>query len=180
MRYCLPICLCALLFSFYGCDKLKEKTYSTTMLFTFPVSVDAGTGEATIDLQGLVDVLATNADLNKVKDGIKEFKKLEVSWKIWEYYDDPANVFNGYIGFSNKLMETPGVQIALNDVSLQSSMDNPQSLKLSFASVDANKIYQYLLDSKALKLYLHGSLSQRPATFKVGLSISVDCTAESK
>jgi hypothetical protein len=167
-------------FTFSSCDKMHEKRFSTTLQFDFVVDQQSGDAPYIVDLSGLVDVLEKNTDLASHKDDIKKFELVQIRYKIFEFYNDPSTTFNGYIGFSNKSMNEPSVSIALNDISLQAGMDSPNLVKLNFSSTDVDKIVQYFTDTKGLKLYLDGNLSQIPTKFTLQVSVDVDAIADVK
>jgi hypothetical protein len=161
-----------------SCEKYTEKTFSTTLSFDFDVEQLEDVGAYTVDLSGLADVLASNEDLRKNQDKIKDFKLIRVRYKVYEYYNDPATAFSGFIGFGNKSAASPGVSYSLENVSLQASMDNAEPQTMNFTSNDIERIEDYLLNTKGLTLYMDGTLSQTPAKFKLNLQVDVDAIAD--
>jgi hypothetical protein len=166
---------------FTSCDKFDEKRFSTTIPYTFEVSATTdNNGEATIDLNGLIDALDLNANLKEVQDKIQRYELVAIKYKVFEYYDSPATTLNGSIGFGNKNMTEPGTTFLLNDISLQSSMDAPEPVKIDFVSAEVANIQQYFLDTNGMKIFLKGLVSQTPVHFKFYLQVDVDAIAEVK
>ncbi|MFZ4785138.1 MAG: hypothetical protein ACOYLH_06630 [Flavobacteriales bacterium] len=175
------IALVATVFLFSGCDKMKEKRFSTTAYYTFDVSATTdNNGSATIDLSGLIDILTENADLAKYADNIKRYELVAIKYKVFEYYNDPATTMNGSLGFGNRNSTAAGTEFGLNDISLQASMDNTEHVKLDFENAAVEKIQQYFLDTNGLKIYLNGLVSQTPVNFKLSVQCDIDAIAEVK
>ena len=166
---------------FSSCDQFNEKRFSTTIPYTFDVSATTdNNGEATIDLNGLIDALDLNAQLKEVQDNIQRYELVAIKYKVFEYYDSPATTFNGSIGFGNKNMTEAGTTFLLNDVSLQSSMDASEPVKIDFVSAEIANIQQYFLDTNGMKLFFKGLVSQTPVHFKLYVQVDVDAIAEVK
>jgi hypothetical protein len=166
---------------FSSCDQFDEKRFSTTIPYTFEVSATTdNNGEATIDLNGLIDALELNANLAEVKDKIQRYELIDIKYKVFEYYDSPATTLNGSIGFGNKNMTEAGTTFLLNDISLQSSMDNADPVKIDFVSAEVANIQQYFFDTNGMKLFLKGLVSQTPVHFKFYLQVDIDAIAEVK
>lgn len=164
-----------------GCEKYKEKNFSTTIEVRFPVDVvSENNGAVTIDLNQIADVLATNADLSKVKDQIKRYKLVGIKYKVFEYWNSENTTFTGSIGFGNKNMTDPGMESVISSLSLQESMNATELTKLEFDDNSLEKIQQYFTDTDALKIFLRGELSETPAKFTLYLQVDVDAVAEVK
>ncbi len=166
---------------FTSCDKFDEKRFSTTIPYTFEVSATTdNNGEATIDLNGLIDALELNANLKEVQDKIQRYELVAIKYKVFEYYDSPATTLNGSIGFGNKNMTEAGTTFLLNDISLQSSMDAVEPVKIDFVNAEIANIQQYFLDTNGMKLFLKGLVSKTSVHFKFYLQVDVDAIAEVK
>lgn len=172
------LALVAVAFLFQGCEGWTEKKFSTTLNYEFVIDQPQGTGPYVVDLNGLVDVLQTNAELEKAKEKIKSFKIIQVRYKVWEYYNDPANTFTGFLGFGSKSMTSPEVQYGLTDFILQESMNSESPALLNFNTADADRLADYFLNTNGLTLFLDGSLTTAPAQFKLQISMDVDAVAD--
>lgn len=169
----------AFLTLFSGCEKFEDKKFSTTIEVRFPVQAQSdNNGSFVVDLSNLADVMATNADLAKVKDNIKRYELVGIKYKIFEYWDSPNTTFNGSIGFGNKDMTQPGTELLLPSFNLQESMLQTELSKMEFSSAEVAKIQQYFTDSNALKVFFKGTLSETPANFNLYLQIDIDAIAE--
>lgn len=173
-------CAVALSSLFSSCDKMSEHRFSTTLTQVFDVQMNESSLPYSIDLTKLTDVLQANADLASHSEDIKSFEVVKVYYKVWEYYDDPAATFNGYIGLGDKSSTNPGTTLNFTDFLLQSSMDNAETTKLILTTTDVAAINKYLLDTKGLTLYVKGQFSATPARFKLQVSVDVDAVAEFK
>jgi hypothetical protein len=165
----------AILF-FAGCDKFKEKRFSTTIPYAFEVDITEN-GETTIGLTGELTSLI-NEELNKVKDDIKSYELVSITYKIWEYYPAGPNTFTGTIGFGNANSTQAGVTYTYNDIDLQAGNDNPSQVNMNLNSQDIERIQQYFLDTNGLKLYLNGSVTNKPVHFKLQVVVNIDAIAE--
>lgn len=167
-----------MLLVFSGCDKMKEKRFSTTI--PYDIEIDLAEGESTvIDVNGQLTSMI-NAELEKVKDNIKSYELKSIEYKIFEFWGASPNAFNGSIGFGNANSIAPGVDYEFNDIDLQAGNDNPNRVKLNLNSQDIAKIQQYFLDTNGLRLYLTGNTTQTPVHFIMQIVVNVDAIAEVK
>lgn len=173
-----PLLAAASLLLLNSCEKYTEKTFSTSLSFDFDVEQLENVGAYTVDLSGLVDALAANEDLRKNQDKIKDFKVIRIRYKVFEYYNDPATTFTGFIGFGDKNASAPGLSYALENVSLQESMNNSEPQVMNITSNDISRLEDYFMNTKGLTLYMDGSLSQTPAKFKLNIQLDVDAVAD--
>ena len=180
MKSLVPLVLgVAFLFLFSGCEKFKDQKFSTTIEVRFPVEAQSeNNGSFVVDLSNLADVIATNAELAKVKDNIKRYELVAIKYKIFEYWNSPNTTFNGSIGFGNKEMTTPGTEFLLPSLNLQESMTQTELSKIEFTSAEVAKIQQYFTDSDALKIFFKGTHSETPANFNLYIQVDIDAIAE--
>jgi len=174
-KFYLLIVLAALMVT-SGCDKLKEKTFHTQIHHAFEIDIQQD-GELTIDLSETVTALI-NEELEKAKDGIKEYKLSKIQYKIWEFWGAEPNLFDGTLGFGNLNSTTPGVSISLTDVDLRAGDSNPDRVTLNLNNVDISRVEQYFKDTNGLRLYLQGSVDQKPVHFKLQVTVEIDAVAE--
>lgn len=161
-----------------GCEKFKEKRFSTTI--PYDIEIDLAEGESTtIDVTGQLTSMI-NSELEKVKDEIKSYELVSIEYKIFEFWGASPNAFTGNIGFGNANSTGPGANYAFNDIDLQAGNDNPNRVKMNLNSQDIAKIQQYFLDTNGLKLYLTGNASQTPVHFIMQVVVNVDAIAEVK
>lgn len=161
-----------------GCGKLKEKRFSTTIHHAFEVDIQQD-GELTIDLNNTITSLI-NEELEKVKDKIKRYELVNIRYKIWEFYGEEPNLFDGSIGIGNMNSNTPGVTINLTDVDLRAGNDNPNLVIINLNSLDKSRVEQYFMDTNGLRLFLNGSVDQKPVRFKIQVTVDIDAIAEVK
>ena len=161
-----------------GCDKLKEKRFSTTIPYALEVDITE-TGDMSVDISGEITSLI-NEELNKVKDEIKNYELVSITYKICEFYGVTPNTFNGSIGFGNANSSEAGVLYAYNDIDLQAGNDNPNQVNMNLNSQDISRIQQYFMDTNGLKLYLKGDVANKPVHFKLQIIVNVDAIAEVK
>lgn len=161
-----------------GCSKFKEKRFSTTIDYAFEVDIQQD-DELVIDLNNTITSLI-NEELNKVKDEIKSYELVGIKYKIWEFYGEEPNTFDGSIGIGNLNSTSPGVVISLTDVDLSAGSDNPNRVVINLNSVDRSRVEQYFMDTNGLRLFLNGSVDDKPVHFKLQVSVDIDAIAEVK
>lgn len=161
-----------------GCEKFNEKRFSTTIPFDFEIDI-AEDGELTVDMNGEITALI-NEELEKVKDEIKNYELVSITYKIWEFYGASPNTFNGSLGFGNANSLEAGVIYAYNDIDLQSGNDNPNQVNMNLNSQDVSRIQQYFMDTNGLRLYLTGGVTSKPVHFKLQVIVNIDAIAEVK
>ncbi|MEZ4799281.1 MAG: hypothetical protein R2809_05760 [Flavobacteriales bacterium] len=166
-------------FAFTSCDKVSDKRFSTTI--PIRIEVDAQTlneNGVEIDLSKIADVLAENADLDQVKDKIKSYELVQIKYKVYEYWNGPNTIFNGFIGFGDKNSTEAGVTKNLENFNLKESMDATEQSVMSFTSAENETIQKYFKDTNALKIFYKGDLNEVPATFKLYVQVDIDAIAE--
>ncbi len=169
-------CLIALIVS--GCNKFKEKRFSTTIPYNFTVEITEN-GSTTVDLTGDITAMI-NAELEKVKDKIKRYELVSINYKIWEFYGATPNTFTGSIGFGNANAINPGVSYAYSGIDLQAGNDNANHVKMNLNSQDIARIQQYFLDTNGLRMFFTGAVDQKPVHFVMQIVVNVDAIAETK
>jgi len=166
------------LFLLLGCEKFKEKRFSSTI--PYDIEIDLAEGESTtIDITGQLSSMI-NKELEKVKDNIKGYELVSIEYKIFEFWGATPNTFNGSIGFGNANSTGSGTTYTFNDIDLQAGDDNPNRIKMSLNSQDIAKIQQYFLDTNGLKLYLIGNTTETPVHFIMQVVVNIDAIAEVK
>jgi hypothetical protein len=166
----------ALLFLFSGCDKLKDKRFSTTIPIVFEIDKPEG-GELVVDLDDDITAMI-NEELNQVKEQIKSYELVSVEYKIWEFWGVEETTFNGMLGIGNVNSTTPGVEYSFNDVSIKAGSEDPAQVTMNFNSQSIDKIQQYFMDTDGLRIFLNGSTSHAPIHFKLAIEINIDAIAE--
>ncbi len=161
-----------------GCDKFNEKRFSTTIPFNFTVEITEN-DSTQIDLSGEVTAMI-NAELEKVKDKIKRYELVSINYKIWEFYGATPNTFTGSVGFGNANATSPGVLYEYSGIDLQAGNDNQNHVKMNLNSQDIARIQQYFLDTNGLRMFLIGSVDQKPVHFVMQIVVNVDAIAETK
>lgn len=161
-----------------GCDKWKDKRFSTTIPLTLTVS-KGSTDPVVINLDSTLTSLI-NEDLDNVKEKIKRYELVSITYKIWEFSGDPSNVLTGSVGFGNMNMNDPGVDYSFNNISLKDGNDNMNQVPLNLNSQDIARIEQYFMDTNGMKIWLTGDVSEVPVFFKVAFTVNVDAIAEVK
>lgn len=168
-----------LVFLFSGCDKFSEKRFSSTVYLDFEIN-KLDTDPVIVDFEDILSAL-TNEELEKVKDKIKSYELVSITYKIWEFYGaSDGATFTGNMGIGNVNMAAPGVNYAFNDISLKAGNDNPNQVLMQFNSQEIDKIQQYFLDTDGLRFFLDGNVSEVPVHFKVALTVNIDAIAEVK
>lgn len=166
--------LCIALFS--GCDKLKEKRFSTTIPLVFEIDKAEG-GELVVNMEDELTALI-NEELNEVKESIQSYELVSIKYKIWEFWGVEETTFNASLGIGNKNSTSPGLTYAFNDISIKAGSENPSQVTMNFNSQSIERIQQYFLDTDGLKLYLTGSTSHAPIHFKLAVEVNIDAIAE--
>lgn len=166
------------LFILSGCEKFKEKRFSTTIPYDIEINLEEG--ETTVvDVTGQLSSMI-NKELEKVKDNIKSYELVSIEYKIFEFWGATPNSFTGNIGFGNANSTAPGSSYEFSGIDLQAGNDNPNRVKMNFNSQDIAKIQQYFLDTNGLKLYLTGNTTEVPVHFVMQVVVNVDAIAEVK
>lgn len=168
----------ALAITLSACSKFKDKRFSTTVNHAFEVDIPDN-GQLTIDLNNTITSLI-NEELEKVKDEIKEYELVNIRYKIWEFYGEEPNTFDGTLGIGNMNSNTPGVSIGLADIDLRAGNDNPNLVLVNLNSVDKSRVEQYFKDTNGLRLFLQGAVDQAPVHFKLQVTVDIDAIAEVK
>lgn len=168
----------AVALSLSSCEKFKEKRFSTTIPYDFVVEIPAD-GSTVVDLSGDVTSMI-NAELEKVKDKIKRYELVSITYKIWEFYGATPNTFTGKVGFGNANATEPGLLYEYNGIDLQVNSDNPDQVKMNLNSQDIANIQQYFMDTNGLKMFFSGDVDQAPCHFIMQIVVNVDAIAEVK
>ena len=82
-----------------SCSKFKEKRFSTTIPYEFEVQIDQD-DTTFVDLDGAITSMV-NIELEKVKDKIKRYELVSITYKVWEFSGETPNTFTGTAGFGN-------------------------------------------------------------------------------
>jgi hypothetical protein len=162
---------------FSSCDKFNEKSFSASFHKEFLVTVSEEDGAMTIDLEKIMSAL-DNSDIEKYKESIKSYELINIRYKVWEYAGDPGATFTGNLGVGNALTDVPGVLLAMEGLSLQSSNDDPEYRQFEKTEQDIDKIEQYFLDTDGLTLFLDGTVTHQPMSFKLDIWVDVKALAE--
>jgi hypothetical protein len=168
---------CIIFFS-TGCDKLKEKRYSTTIPYEFVVEITSD-DTTVIDMTGELTSMI-NTELEKVKDKIKRYELVSMEYKIWEFYGEQPNTFTGTMGFGNANANSAGVIHQFSGIDLKSGNDNPDRVEMNLNSQDIERLQQYFLDTNGLRMFFAGNVDQKPVHFKMQVVVNIDAIAESK
>jgi hypothetical protein len=166
--------LCMALFT--GCDKLKEKRFSTTIPLVFEIDKAEG-GSLEVDLEDEITSLI-NDQLNEVKESIKSYEVVSIKYKIWEFWGVEETTFNGRLGIGNKSATAPGVEYAFTDLQIKNGSENPAQVTMNFGSQDLDRIQNYFLNSNGVRIFLDGSTSHAPIHFKLAVEVNIDAIAE--
>jgi len=160
-----------------GCDKLKDKKFSTIIYQDFEISTDGNSTTFSFDsLRTTLD----NEDLAAVKEGIKSYSIKSIKYKPWEVYTDLAGeqvILNGVLGFSNGSSDAPQVEIPLENLDL-TVLTNEAHQLLTLSQADLDKLAGYLLSGNELKIYFNGELNTSPAHTKFQFMIETEAVAE--
>lgn len=162
-----------------GCDKFREKRYSTHVITDIECSIVDNSGTIDIELDTTLTSLI-NEQLAAVKDNIKSYELVSIKYKIWEYIGDASATFTGSLGIGNKNSTIPGVSYEFNDISLLASSDGTDHTFIALNSSEIDKIEQYFLDTDGLKLYLSGNVTHVPMSFILQIVVDIDAIAEEK
>lgn len=174
VRLVLMLSIAILLLS--GCDKLKEKRFSTTIPYDFEVEITEGVSTQ-VDMSGELTSLI-NEELNKVKEDIQRYELVSIEYKIWEFYGNTPNTFAGTLGFGNANATEPGVIHEYNDIDLQAGSDSQNRVKMNLNSQDIARIQQYFMDTNGMKMFFKGDVTSAPVHFKMQLVVNIDAIAE--
>ena len=163
---------------FSSCSKFKEKRFSTTIPYEFEVEItDSDT--TFINLEGSLTSMV-NKELEKVKDKIKRYELVSVTYKIWEFYGATPNTFTGTIGFGNANAIEAGVKHSITGIDLEINANDPDQVKLNLNSQDISSIQQYFMDTNGLRMFFTGDVDQKPVHFVIELVVNIDAIAEVK
>jgi len=178
-RFTAPVLVLLLSLLFIGCDKFKDKRFSTTIVKDLHINITDNSGSVDVSLNETITSLI-NSELNAVKENIKSYELVRIKYKIWEYVGDDAATFSGSLGLGNLNSTMPGVSYAFNDISLKAGNDDSDYVIISLNSTDIDKIEQYFLDTNGLKLFLEGNVTHVPVSFILQVVVDVDAIAETK
>lgn len=161
---------------FTSCDKMKEKRFSTTIPFDFEIEITEDSS-AVIDLDGEITAFI-NAELAGVQEQIKSYELVGIKYRIWEFYGNTPNKFNGSLGFAKRGESVAGVNYNFTDLDLETAFGQITHTAMNFTSDDIAKIQQYFVDSNGMSLFLSGEVESKPVHFVLQVVVDVDAIAE--
>jgi len=164
------------IFLLAGCDKFKEKRFSTTIPIVFEIDKAEG-ADLIVDMEDEITALI-NDQLNEVSEEIKSYELVSIEYKIWEFWGTETTTFSGSLGIGNANATGPGVEYAFNDISIMDGSNDPAQVTMNFNSQSIDKIQQYFLDTNGLRLFLSGQTSHAPIHFKIAIEVNIDAIAE--
>ncbi len=161
-----------------SCSKFKEKRFSTTIPYEFEVEI-TDADSTFIDLSGSLTSMV-NKELEKVKDKIKRYELVSITYKVWEFYGTTPNTFTGSIGFGNANAIEPGIKYDYTGIDLQENANNPAQVKMNLNSQDISAVQQYFMDTNGLRMFFTGDVDQKPVHFVMQIVVNIDAIAEVK
>jgi hypothetical protein len=177
MKHISIVCLSLLtMFLLAGCDKFKEKRFSTTIPIVFEIDKAEG-ADLIVNMDDEITALI-NEKLSEVQEEIKSYELVSIEYKIWEFWGVEATTFSGSLGIGNANATSPGVEYAFNDISIMDGSNDPAQVTMNFNSQSIDKIQQYFLDTNGLRLFLSGQTSHAPIHFKIAIEVNIDAIAE--
>jgi hypothetical protein len=166
-------------FAFTSCnlfDKADDVTFTTTLDQTFNVDEEAEATDKAYSQQLVVDATA-DPQINKYKNKIKRFTVNKVTYKIINYSGGEITFNNGSVSFSSSGASIADVVATISNLDLQAAYNSGTEYELTLSPDAITKIQNYLKASKAVKVYLAGTLSQTPVAFDV--EVKLDLKVES-
>ena len=156
----------------------KEKKFSTHIIHDFYVHISES-DTSFIDISAEISALV-NAELDKVKNDIKSYELVGITYEVFEYSGPQPLTFEGMLGFGNANATAPGVVHSLDDIDLKAQNDSPARTKLNLNSQDIARINQYFLDTNGLRMFFSGNSSEKPLDCVIQVWVDIDAIAETK
>ena len=166
---------------FATCDKIDELD---DVDFDAPlegsINVNAPSAGTNVPYSDVIILDAmTDPDINEYASKIKSFTINSIRYQIISY-DGPADaLFSGTIAFGEAFQSTASVFATIDNFDLQQAYTTGQIFDLTFSPADITTIQNFLLNDKAVNIYLDGSLSETPlyCTIKIYLDVTVKADA---
>jgi hypothetical protein len=184
MRSLLSVLALITLLLFNSCDifdKLGQVTFDTELTTTFTVDETGTFTNRNYTANRTLDA-TTDADIQKYKDKLKDFRINDVSYKISGYSTtaglSDVTFSNGKFSFGDADATTPSVAVSLaNALNLRDLSTTGVETKLPLPT-DANTLASLLQSDKKLKVYAEGTLSRTPVKFSIEVTFFVSVTAD--
>lgn len=165
------------LFALMSCEEVGKFTdvkFSSTISQSLPVAV-TGTDEMTVSI--VLDA-TTDAEIKKYTDKIKKYEIEEILFAI-EDYDAPTAdeiYFNGEIGFSNKSAQSASSSCAISPLNV-THVDGTGDFNISTCDAIVGGISTIISDDNVIKVYMKGTFTNAPLSFRLKVTIKVAVTA---
>lgn len=184
LRPLLSIAALASLLLFNSCDfldKLGQVTFDTELKTTFAVDETGTVTNRNYTANRTLDA-TTDADIQKYKDKLKDFRINDIAYKITGYSTTAglADVIfsNGKFSFGDADATSPSVAVNLaNSLNLRDLSSTGIETKVPLPA-DANTLASLLQTDKKLKVYAEGTLSRTPVKFNIEVTFYVSVTAD--
>ncbi len=184
IRLLLSVFAVAVLLLFNSCDfldKLGQVTFDTELKTTFAVDETGNFTNRNYTANRTVDA-TTDADIQKYKDKLKDFRINDIAYKISGYSATGAtsDVFfsNGKFSFGDADATSPTVAVNLaNSLNLRDLSTTGVETKVPLPA-DANTLASLFQSDKKLKVYAEGTLSRTPVRFNIEVTFYVSVTAD--
>ena len=166
-----PVVILFLLFT-QACDKVNdlntidlnsdlEKSYTANITDSDPLTVNE-----------TFNVEAGNDDkIKKYIDHIQDYTVNKVTYKISDYSGASGILLNGNLNIGS-------VSVAVTDLDLQAASTSGTVYDLQLSQADLDAIAADFKDGNSISGSLQGSVSDKPVTFTVTISISVTVKAQ--
>ncbi len=160
-----------------SCDEVEKFTdvkFSSTISQSLPVAV-TGTDEMTISI--VLDA-TTDTEIKKYADKIKKYEIEEILFAI-ENYDAPTDdeiYFNGEIGFSNKSVQSASSSCTISPLNV-THVNGTGDFNISTCDAIVGEISTIISDDNAIKIYMTGTFTNAPLSFRLKVTIKVAVTA---
>lgn len=158
-------------------DKADDIDFDTTLEETIFIA-EEGTGTNVAYSETIIIDATSDPDIEEYKDKIKGFTIKKISYQVTNFVGASLSTFSGTVAFGDAALATSTVSATITNLNLQQASTSGTIYELTFNQTDIDKIAALLLDDKAVKIYLNGTLSQTPASCNVNVVLEVTVKAD--
>jgi hypothetical protein len=165
-----------------ACDSVNDLTtidFSSTI--NFPVEIrETSTGtNVQYDTSVVLDAAAADPEIQKYSGNIERIEVEDISFSITEFSSGAAGevyLTNGSLGFGKKMASMPASSCQVDNLPV-SHWAGTGSFDIAACDNTLSEIANALSSDRSVKIFLQGTLSKAPVSFKLHINLELKVTA---
>ena len=158
-------------------DSVDDVDFDATLEQTINITEESTATDVAYTKTIILDA-TSDPDINDYKEKIKGFTIKKISYQVTSFTGASLSTFSGNLAFGDASLATSAVAATITNLNLQQAFTSATLYELTFNQADVDKIEALLLDDKAVKIYLTGTLSQTPVICDVNIIVEVSVKAD--